>query len=479
MSLRNFLSQSNIWQFPYWLFGTLLYLIIGPALANEYLISKPKVAARAAVLMNAKTGQILFAKEPDLRLPPASTTKVLTALLVVENLSLDSQISVSQQAANAPPSRIGLHAGETASTHDLLYGLLLKSGNDAAEALAEAAGGSIYGFSNLMNDKVWQIGARNSHFMNPHGLPNEHHYSTAYDLALIFRHAMQNPIFADIVRTRSAALRIDSGRGNWYSDGRLIPVHNTNRLLESYEGTRGGKTGFTIKARRCFVGEVDREGVQLIVSIMNSPNSGTLWQDARILFDYGFTSSGTSLSLPMQTAKIQPYIFNHRSIAARTLQGYPSTLAAINSPTTDSSQMLVSTTRGRHATVTQLAISHAVKKNSELVKNKETRYLSSSRRKLPSFHKTVNLAGKTDSIKALHITTKKPTTKLERNIYTPLKETVRHYKKVSTIAKVTGKGAKASSRQEKTVTSNAAQSENQAAIGKVKTNVELSHRKNH
>jgi len=249
--------------------------------------------------MNATTGEILFAKEPHLRLPPASTTKVLTALLAMERLNPDSQVFVSPQAASAPPSRVGLRAGNAASAQDLLYGLLLKSGNDAAETLAEAAGGSIYGFASLMNAKAWQIGAHDSHFMNPHGLPDEDHYSTAYDLAIIFRYAMNYPMFADIVRTRSATLRIESGQGP-YGDSRLVPVLNHNRLLASYEGARGGKTGFTLKARRCFVGEVDRGGTRLIVSILNSPNSGTLWQDARTLLDYGFTHYGLAPPPPMQ-----------------------------------------------------------------------------------------------------------------------------------------------------------------------------------
>jgi D-alanyl-D-alanine carboxypeptidase len=176
---------------------------------------------------------------------------------------------------------------------------MLKSGNDAAETLAEAAGGSVYGFSGLMNAKAWQIGARNSHFMNPHGLPNDDHYATAYDLALIFRQAMNHPMFADIVRTRSATLRIESGSG-LYGDWRMVPVQNHNRLLASYEGTRGGKTGFTLKARRCFVGEVDRGGVRLIVSILGSPSSSTLWSDARTLLDYGFARYGLAPPPPVQ-----------------------------------------------------------------------------------------------------------------------------------------------------------------------------------
>ncbi|HRD67328.1 MAG TPA: serine hydrolase [Candidatus Competibacter sp.] len=301
-----------------------------PALAQEnWGSSSPLyVAARSAVLMNPDTGEILFAKEPHLRLPPASTTKVLTALLAIERLDPNSRVQVSPRAASAAPSRIGLHAGETASTQDLLYGLLLKSGNDAAETLAEAAGGSIYGFADLMNTKAWQIGARNSHFANPHGLPDEDHYSTAYDLALIFRHAMNYPMFADIVRTRSAALRIESGQGP-YGDSRLVSVLNHNRLLASYEGARGGKTGFTIKARRCFVGEVDRGGIRLIVSILNSPNSGTLWQDARSLLDYGFAHYGLAPPPPAQPdIEPQPILVRHTPITMPDIERVATTQSA-------------------------------------------------------------------------------------------------------------------------------------------------------
>ena len=307
MLFWNISGKSGIgWPYP-WILGAVLGLMIGPASGQEGWgsFSQPDVAARAAVLMNADTGEILFAKEPHLRLPPASTTKVLTALLTMERLDPNSRVQASPQAASTAPSRIGLRAGETASTQDLLYGLLLKSGNDAAETLAEAAGGSVYGFADLMNAKAWQIGARDSHFMNPHGLPDEEHYSTAYDMALIFRHAMNYAMFSDIVRTRSATLRIDSGQGP-YGDSRLVQVVNHNRLLSSYEGTRGGKTGFTLKARRCFVGEVDRGGTRLIVSVMNSPNSGTLWQDARTLLDYGFARSGVGTPPPIMQPDFEP-----------------------------------------------------------------------------------------------------------------------------------------------------------------------------
>ena len=297
-----FFGKARMWEPRSWILGAALGLLaMDSVLAQEGwgTFGGPEVAARAVVLMNANTGEILFAKEPHLRLPPASTTKVLTALVAMEHLDPNARVQASAQAASTVPSRIGLHAGEMASTHDLLYGLMLKSGNDAAETLAEAAGGSVYGFASLMNSKAWSLGARNSHFMNPHGLPDEDHYSTAYDLALIFRHAMNYPMFTDIVRTRSAVLRIDSGQGP-YNDSRLVPVMNHNRLLATYEGARGGKTGFTLKARRCFVGEVDRGGVRLIVSLLGSPSSGTLWQDAHTLLDYGFARYGLAPPAPVQ-----------------------------------------------------------------------------------------------------------------------------------------------------------------------------------
>jgi D-alanyl-D-alanine carboxypeptidase len=276
-----------------WLSGLVLWMVAGSVLAQEgwRMNAPPEIAARAAMLMNPVTGEVMYAKEPHLRLPPASTTKVLTAVVVLERLHPYSRVRVSPGAASTVPSRIGLRAGEVVSTQDLLYGLMLKSGNDAAETLAEAAGGSVHGFSGLMNARAWQIGARNSHFVNPHGLPDDTHYSTAYDLALIFRHAMRYSLFADIVRTRNAALRIESGHGP-YGDWRMVPVRSTNRLLGSYEGARGGKTGFTRKARRCFVGEVERGGTRLIVVVLNSPSSDTLWRDTQNLLDYGFSRYG-------------------------------------------------------------------------------------------------------------------------------------------------------------------------------------------
>jgi D-alanyl-D-alanine carboxypeptidase len=246
-------------------------------------VERPTISARAAVVVNPDNGRLIYAKSPHRRLPPASTTKVLTALLALDNLDLNAKVMVSHSAANTVPSRIGFRSGEQLYVQDLLYAIMLKSGNDAAEVAAETVGGSVSGFARLMNARARELGALNSHFRNPHGLPDDGHYSTAYDLALIFAQAMRNPVFAEIVRTRKAALRIESG---FHADEwRLVRVSNTNRLLTSYPGANGGKTGYTRKARRCFVGEAQRGSVRLVVAVLGSTRR---WSDVKKLFEYGF-----------------------------------------------------------------------------------------------------------------------------------------------------------------------------------------------
>jgi D-alanyl-D-alanine carboxypeptidase len=272
---------------PWLLLLTTHAVYAAPSNPNPRPLVRPEISARAAVLLNPVSGQVLFAKNPHRRLPQASTTKVMTTLLALEHLDLNTKIPVSQGAANTEPSRIGLRPGEVMYVHDLLYGLMLKSGNDAAEVVAEAIGGSVAGFATLMNAKAQQLGAANTSFRNPHGLDADGHYSTAYDLVLIFRHAMENPVFAEIVRTRRASLRVESGdhSEHW----RFVPVRNTNKLLTSYPGANGGKTGYTSKARRCYVGEVQRGPIRLIVSLLGSTRR---WQDAKALLDYGFAYYG-------------------------------------------------------------------------------------------------------------------------------------------------------------------------------------------
>jgi serine-type D-Ala-D-Ala carboxypeptidase (penicillin-binding protein 5/6) len=243
------------------------------------------LSARALLLMDAKTGKILYQKDADVRLPPASTTKVLTAILTLESHKrFNDLLTVSKAATRVPASKLYLKPGQTVSVEDLLYGVLLASANDASVVLAEGIGGSVERFAEFMTKKAHDLGATNTHFSNPHGLTAADHYSTARDLALIFRYAMRNPIFRQIVHTKMSSVRSVSA-GKRSARARLISVRNHNRLLWNYDGAIGGKTGYTFAAQKCFVGAVERNGITLIVSLLGSRD---LWGDTKRLLEYGF-----------------------------------------------------------------------------------------------------------------------------------------------------------------------------------------------
>ncbi len=242
--------------------------------------------------MDAATGLVLYQREPDLPLPPASTTKVVTAIVALESERLKKElIRVTKTATRVPPSKIRLRPGQAMSIEHLLYSVLLSSANDASLVLAEGIGGSVEHFAEMMTLKARKLGAMNSQFMNPHGLTAPGHYSTARDLALIFNYAIKNPNFLEIVQTKARSVSpISSGSTNKGRRGRSIPVRNHNRLLWSFEGAIGGKTGYTYSAQRCFVGGVSRNGVTLIVSILGSRD---LWGDTRRLLEYGLQNYET------------------------------------------------------------------------------------------------------------------------------------------------------------------------------------------
>ncbi|HXG50472.1 MAG TPA: D-alanyl-D-alanine carboxypeptidase [candidate division Zixibacteria bacterium] len=260
--------------------------LVGLARSGAWSFSpEDDITARSFLLMDATSGRILLQKNPDLRLPPASTTKVLTAVVALESGRAQAdRFTVSKQATRVPASKLYLQPGQTISMEDLLYAVLLASANDASVVLAEGVAGSVEDFAELMNKKAHEIGARNTHFTNPHGLTAPDHYSTARDLALIFRYAMKNPTFRQIVQTKIGSVRSVAG-GRKKRKNRLISVRNHNRLLWNFDGAIGGKTGYTHAAQRCFVGAVERNGVTLIVSLLGSRN---LWGDAKGLLEYGF-----------------------------------------------------------------------------------------------------------------------------------------------------------------------------------------------
>jgi len=250
--------------------------------------------------MDAATGKILYQKEADLRLPPASTTKVMTAILTLESgRKLSDSLSVSKEATRVPASKLYLRPGQSLTIEELLYGIMLASANDASMVLAEGIGGSVEHFAELMTKKANELGATNSHFTNPHGLTAPDHYSTARDLAILFRYAMRNATFREIVQTKFSSVSTTAVVRKKVVP-RRISVRNHNRLLWNYDGALGGKTGYTYAAQKCFVGAVQRNGVTLNVSILGARDQ---WGDTKRLLEYGFDNYETLKMTPQPGGK--------------------------------------------------------------------------------------------------------------------------------------------------------------------------------
>lgn len=244
-----------------------------------------QVAGKGAILMNCDTGQVLYEKNSRMKLYPASTTKIVTAAVVLENTGLKDIVTVSSNAEGVEGSSIWLREGERLTVEELLYALMLNSANDAAVALAEYTAGSAERFAVLMNRLAEKAGARNSHFINPHGLPDDNHYTTAYDLALISRYAMHKPEFRKIVKTRQKTISRADPDAQKY-------MFNHNKLLWRYEGATGIKTGYTTQSGQCIVGAAKKGERELISVVLDSIGSN-LWTDAEKLLDYGFNNYKT------------------------------------------------------------------------------------------------------------------------------------------------------------------------------------------
>lgn len=243
--------------------------VFSPSLAAAGSIT---LLAPSAVLLDGRTQQILYAKEPHTRRAPASTTKLLTVMVALDHLSLDKIVQIPAGLEYIQPSKIGLRAGERFYVRDLVKAALIKSANDAAEALAILTAGSRPAFAQLMNQKVKSIGASNSHFVNPNGLPASAQYSTAYDLARIIMAASKYPFIVNTLKIRSAVIY---SRG-----GRRIPLNNCNKMLWRTGGVIG-KTGWTRTARHCFAGRVQSRGKVIFVGLMGSQRRQYLWSDLR------------------------------------------------------------------------------------------------------------------------------------------------------------------------------------------------------
>jgi D-alanyl-D-alanine carboxypeptidase (penicillin-binding protein 5/6) len=241
---------------------------------------KPKITAQSAVLMDFTTGQVLYQKEANSPCPPASTTKILTALVALERGSLQQKITTSNTASRTEGSSIYLSTGETHTLEELLYGILLSSGNDASLTVAEGLAGSETRFAAWMNEKAAAIGAQSSSFKNCNGLPKEGHYTTANDLALITRYALHNPVFDTIVKTKKKNIE-------WPGRDYDKVLFNHNKLLWRYQYADGVKTGYTREAGKCLVASATKNGQRLIAVVFNSK---LIYDDSQKLFDYGFTN---------------------------------------------------------------------------------------------------------------------------------------------------------------------------------------------
>lgn len=246
---------------------------------TENNIEDIDINSRSCVVLDRKSKTILFGKNENKQVKMASTTKIMTAIVIIENYDLNKEITVSKKAAGTGGSRLGLRTGDKITVHDLLYGLLLRSGNDAAVALAETVGGSIEGFAELMNQKAKELNLKNTHFESPHGLDSDGHYTTAYELALITDYALQNSTFAKIVGTKNYTITI-----NDYPKA----LTNTNELLGNLNGVYGVKTGFTNGANRCLVSSCKRGDMDIICVVLGADTKNFRTQDSIKLIEYAF-----------------------------------------------------------------------------------------------------------------------------------------------------------------------------------------------
>lgn len=277
---------------------------------NAYADKKaPMVNALAVAVMEVSSGRILYSKNAAVKRSIASTTKIMTALVALENGSLQDEVTVSKRAASIGGSTIGLQEGEKYTLKEMLYTLLLISANDAAIAVAEHIGGTVEGFADMMNRKAKSIGAADSNFVTPHGLDRDNQYSTAYDVAIITRCALNNPIFREIVSTKNTNI---SG----YS------LYNTNELLGTFQGVDGVKTGYTGKAGRCLVTTVCRDGMRLITVVLGSPTRTARANASRALIDYVYEnfSMRKLLAAGDVYAKVPVYRGIDRSVILKTAQ---------------------------------------------------------------------------------------------------------------------------------------------------------------
>ena len=241
--------------------------------------TKPTINSRRYAVYDRLSGRCIYGKDENKQTAMASTTKIMTAMIIIENCKLTDSVTVSAKAAGTGGSRLGLKKDDIITVNDLLYGLMLRSGNDAAVALAIHTAGTVEKFAELMNKKALELGLKNTHFVTPHGLDNEQHYTTAYELAKLTDYALKNETFAKIVKTQSTTITINNSPKQ---------INNTNELLGNVEGAYGVKTGFTNNAGRCLVTSVKRNDMDLIIVVLGADTRKDRAKDSMKLIEYAY-----------------------------------------------------------------------------------------------------------------------------------------------------------------------------------------------
>ena len=288
------------------------------------VLSVPKTfaessSAQSAILMEKTSQRVLWEKNAHQKLPIASTTKIVTALTVLKNCdNLEKVVKIDKRAVGIEGSSIYLRENESYTVKQLLYGLMLQSGNDCAVQLALTVGGSVENFAKLMNETAQNCGAYESNFVNPHGLHNENHYSTAYDLAKITSVSLQNETFSQIVKSKVAEVSLDNPH----------KIYNKNKLLKNWEFADGVKTGFTKKAGRCFVGSATKNNMQLVAVVLNC---GPMFEESQRLMTYGFENWSLETIVPKNKLCGSRYSTKREYFICQNSFSYPLTQKEMNS----------------------------------------------------------------------------------------------------------------------------------------------------
>lgn len=277
-----------------WLGVFLAVLLAFGAVVNVPVAkAAPTLAAQTAILIEQSSGKVLWGQNQNQRMYPASTTKIMTAMLALEKLKMTDKITLPSDFVNVGETGLALRAGTTQTAEELMMAMMLYSANDAAQAVAIGTAGSVDAFVEQMNARVAEMGLTGTHFANPHGLHNENHYTTAYDLAMIARKALDNEEFRRIINTKSYTVKNLNGEDDYQ-------VYNRNDLLSQYSLADGVKTGYTRQAGNTFVGSATKDGMQLIAVVMNSTD---IYGDAKALLSWGFDNFSPTQILEANQSK--------------------------------------------------------------------------------------------------------------------------------------------------------------------------------